>query len=288
MLNTEVLKNFSLMAAILLVVYLLLSPVVAMPIYKTMLFFPVKYPSGAYEVPAVDNFKKEDLTYPSGDGVKLHAWFFRNPESDKVVLVSHGNGGNLTYRLYVARALLQSGASVFLYDYRGYGKSEGSPSLSGICADARASYDYLRDKLGYEPNHIILYGESLGSGVTCWLSQRVPSEGIILASGFSSLLATARSRMNFLYLFPNWLCPPDFDNLTVLKQDHPPLLLVHGVEDTILPVSNSDEIFRLAKDPKYFTRIPGKGHNDLPESPMYAAALSRFIPELSKPSLGAN
>src|SRR6266704_5268593 len=131
----------------------------------------------------------EDVWFRSKDGVRLNGWFFPgvkdSPRNRLAILLCHGNGGNISHRLDVTAALLETGVAVFLFDYRGYGRSEGRPSEEGTYADAEAAYQWLHEK-GYAGTNVIAFGESLGGGIASGLAARVPLAGLILQATFSS------------------------------------------------------------------------------------------------------
>src|SRR5438132_4953261 len=130
----------------------------------------------------------EDLRFQTKDNIDLHAWFFpaesHSPRSRLVALVCHGNAGNISTRLALSAALLETGLNVFLFDYRGYGRSKGKPSEEGTYLDAEAAYDWLRKK-GFAERSIIGFGESLGGGIACELAIRRPLAGLVLEGTFS-------------------------------------------------------------------------------------------------------
>jgi len=262
--------------------YLALSPLVAMPVYNYLLFFPYRYPDGAYQVTAVAGVPRKEVFFPTADGKKLHGWLFSMPGARRMVLVSHGNAGNLTYRLYLAEALLSTGASVFLYDYQGYGRSEGTPSVGGICQDGAAAFKYLTESEHIPESDIVLYGESIGSGVSCHLSNGHKCAAIILQSGFSSLNKIAREKYLLFKLYPPSLFPePTLDSLACVKKAHPPLLIIHGLADEIVPPEHARELFAQALEPRQLVLIPAVGHNDVQEHPQYLEAIKSFLAKLS-------
>lgn len=272
--------------AILACVYVLLSPMVAMPLYERLLFFPI---TGEYDKALVSQFEKVladrgitkvDATFPGPQGKQLRGWFFKQPHPGKVMLVSHGNGGNISHRFVLAQILLRCGTSVFLYDYEGYGESEGSPSVPGICADGLAAFDYLVRAEKIPPGDIIAYGESLGTGVSCYLSTQRQVGGLILQSPFPSLLYAAHDRLWFTWLYPsNWF--PDLNNLAVLKAAHPPVLIIHGGNDPILPQRYSQVLFDQATAPKQLCLIPDMGHClDTTDEPEFFPAVRTFLSNL--------
>jgi fermentation-respiration switch protein FrsA (DUF1100 family) len=254
----------------LVVFYLVLSPKVAMPLYNKLLFYPMK--EGEYGLKAVNGVAKEDCLFPSANGRKLHAWYFPVPQSRGTVLISHGNGGNLTWRVPLFEMFIRNRVSVFAYDYQGYGLSEGSPTVDNICDDGVAAYDYLVEKKKIAPSKLILYGESLGGAVASYTAARKPTGGLILQSTFSSLPHVAGQKFIHLKLYPRFLFPSNtLDNVAVLKNFHPPLMIVHGMKDRIIPESEAELLFQGACEPKKIVRIEGASHNDL---------LSTFAPQL--------
>src|SRR5262249_20139555 len=156
---------------------------VALPFYNTMIFYPDKFPGGLYHVSTVDGIKAKDVYFPSSNGKRLHGWFFRRSDPGPTVLISHGNAGNLSDRSGLCDLVLRAGASVVVYDYQGYGRSEGSPSLKGILDDGLAAYKYLVEQEKVPPQDIVLLGESLGSVVAAHVADTQPCRGVIMQSG---------------------------------------------------------------------------------------------------------
>lgn len=263
--------------------YFLLSPLVAMPYYSSLLFFPISQTYEAYKTEPVLGLKQEEVFFPTANGNKLHGLYYKLPGASKTCVVNHGNGSNITYRLDLARLILKSGASVFLYDYQGYGLSQGQPSIDGICADGLAAYDFVANEKHVAPNDLICFGESLGTGVACYVAENRKCAAIILQSPFSSLLSIARSRLFWLWLYPRFMFPKLLlDNLSYLKGSHPPVLLVHGMNDDIVPVENSKELDKLASESKTLVLLPNAGHNDIytVDADLYVDAMKKFIARL--------
>jgi len=271
----------------LLATYLLFSPYVIGPIYDRLLFFPDRnyHPEVSQPLQKIQGGYASILNevfIPVSDKIKIHAWYFKRSDADKTLLVSHGNGGNICYRLPLVESLLKFG-SVLIYDYEGYGKSTGTPSRSAICADGVAAYDYLVKEQGVKPKDIILYGESLGCGVSCEISKLRQVGGIILQSGWASLLSAARDRMVLPRLYPDWsFGQPYMDNMAVLKKPHPPLLLLHGELDNILPCCYSRLLFAKACEPKKLVLLPHASHNNVVEVDhlLYLQSISDFMKSL--------
>lgn len=244
--------------------YIALSPAVAQPLYNKLLFYPdypVRYEQQHYQLKELEGVPKQDAFIPTSLGTKLHAWYFKNPRATKLVILDHGNAGNLSDRTGLAADLIKMGVSVLLYDYQGYGLSEGKPSIPNICLDGLSVFDYAREKLGYSPLDIILYGESLGCAVACNTAGQRPCAALILQSGFSSLKAIASEKFLIFNLYPSSCFPkPHLDNLACLRKEHPPLLLIHGRLDQTIPVSHSEKMFREACQPKQLLVLPNSGH----------------------------
>ncbi|PWT98956.1 MAG: alpha/beta hydrolase [Candidatus Melainabacteria bacterium] len=262
----------------LVVFYLVLSPKVAMPLYNKLMFFPMK--EGEYDVKTVAGVSKEDCFFSSANGRKLHGWYFAVPQARGTVLISHGNGGNLTWRVPLFEMFIRSKVSVFIYDYQGYGYSEGSPTVDNICEDGIAAYDFLVQKKNVPPSEVILYGESLGGAVACYTAARKQSAGLILQSTFSSLPHIAGQKLLHLKLYPQFFYPQNtLDNVAVLKSPHPPLLIVHGLKDRIIPEGEAELLFQGACEPKKIVRIAEASHNDLLSTyaPNLNQALSEFV-----------
>ncbi len=264
----------------LVLYYILLSPIVAAPLYNMLLFHPTM--TGFYDAHSVVGSRIENVFFSSGNGVKLHGWFLRKAGAQKVVLISHGNGGNLTNRIPLIAMFLEEGLSVFIYDYEGYGRSSGSPSVQKICQNGSAAYDLLLAQMGYKANQIIVFGESLGSGVSCDVASKHEVAAIILQSPFATLRDLAREKILWLRLYPDALFPKeqDLQNAQLLSQPHAPLLIVHGKQDRIISVRNAESIYQLAKPPKTLVELAKLGHNNMYDSTEYAEAVRQFVGSL--------
>lgn len=239
------------------------SSAIARPVYSYFLFFPSK---DEYRKPdGLNGVAREDVSIPVGKE-KMTGWLFRRPESPYVVLVNHGNGGNLSHMTRIARYILDAGTSVLVYDYRGYGQSEGKfPSVKSICADGDAAYDFLKAR-GYDDKHIILYGESLGCAVTCHVAEDNKVGAMILQSGFSSLrLVASETHPNLRVAMP-FMLPNVLDNSKILSKLATPVLVIHGDKDKTIPFDNATKLYDAAIGPKRLIVCKDAGHN-LRETP---------------------
>jgi fermentation-respiration switch protein FrsA (DUF1100 family) len=224
---------------------------------KNLIYFPDRE---LELTPTALGLSFDDVWLRTEDDLRLHGWYLPVPDAALVVLVCHGNAGNISHRL--DRVLLfqtKLKASVFLFDYRGYGKSEGSPDEEGTYADGRAAYQHLRER-GYDPGRIVLFGESLGAAVAVQLAQERPAAALVLESPFTSIPDMAAAVYPFLPL--GRLVRTRYDNLEKIPSLRIPLLILHGTRDRTVPFEQGERLFEAASEPKRFAAISGAGHND--------------------------
>lgn len=265
--------------------YVGLSPRVAAPIYNKMMFHPHRFPEGSYDLNEIAGIKRQDIYFPSSDGLTLHGWYFENPQASTTLLFSHGNTGNLASRPHILELALRCGVSMFVYDYRGYGRSQGQPSVRGICDDGIAAHDHLVRQLGVDASQLLLYGESLGASVSCQIAAVRDVAGLVLQSGFASIRKIGTEMMPFMSVYPGFLFPrPELNNLKFVAGEHPPLLILHGEGDSVIPFSHAQLLYDRASEPKQLVGIPGAAHNDIcfVDPQMYINAMKQFIAGLSE------
>ena len=223
------------------------------------IYFPEKYPKGAYDqASSIRNLR--DCWVTTEDGVKLHGWFAPAESAKATLVLSHGNGGNISYRYLLMRSLLRHGFNVMMYDYRGYGRSEGTPSEEGIYKDGRAFFDYAAKLPEVDPKRIILWGTSLGGAVATEVATQRPAAGLILESTFTSAKDVARTVYPFLPV--GLFMHSKFNTIDKIKSLYLPLLVMHGSLDEILPVGLGRRLYAAANEPKEFYEIPVARHND--------------------------
>jgi hypothetical protein len=257
-----------------LVAYLICL-LVLMIFEEKLIFFPAPYPKGDWQ-PAGSAF--EDAWAETADGVAIHGWFLEHPQPKAVILFAHGNAGNITSRDEVVRLLHALGASVLVFDYRGYGRSAGSPNEAGILADARAARGWLAQRTGVAENQVVLAGESLGGGVQVDLAAADGARGLILLNTFDSLPDVAAT------IYPWWipvrkLMRTRLDSAAKIGRYQGPLLQVHGDRDRIVPLACARRLFDAANQPKELILVAGGDHND-PVSPTTLKSIGRFLDEL--------
>lgn len=226
---------------------------------EKFIYFPSQFPHGNWQ-PETYGLKAEDCFFVTTDSVRLHGWFFRVDNAKATLLWCHGNAGNITHRLDNISKLLPLGIDVFIFDYRGYGKSEGQPSEEGIYNDALAAYDYLTRMRGVDSSSVILFGRSLGAVVAIQVAAKRTCRGLIVESGFSSAKDMARELFSVVpvHLF----LESKFDAISKISAIHVPVLFVHGTNDRTVPIHLGKKLFEQANEPKSFYEIPGADHND--------------------------
>jgi fermentation-respiration switch protein FrsA (DUF1100 family) len=242
----------------------------------------IYHPSRAHDVSARDlGLAHETVALTAEDGVKLDGLFLPAKDARMTILLTHGNAGNLSHRLD-RTIFLQSelGASVLLFDYRGYGRSEGAPDEEGTYRDARAAYRWLTEVRGVSPDRLVLFGESLGSAVALDLALAHPCRALVLESPFTSVPDMAAVVLPFL---PRALVRTKYDNLAKIARLRVPLLVLHGERDEVVPFAQGRRLFEAAPEPKRFYAIPRAGHNDtyVVGGAAYWRAVSEFLKGVS-------
>lgn len=220
-------------------------------------------------------FKPAIIKLTTDDNKKISAVYLPHPNARFTVLISHGNAEDLGNISFMIKDFFDHGFSVFAYDYHGYGTSEGRPSEKNTYLDIEAAFHYLVTTLRIPPNHIILYGRSLGSGPTLELARQTKVAGIILESAFT----TAFRVMTVLPLFP----VDKYRNLQKIEGIETPILFIHGTKDTVIPLWHSEKLYEKAPPKKSFLRVLGAGHNDVMEKgyKQYWQAIQEFVLSLN-------
>ena len=225
----------------------------------TFIFFPTR---NIVMTPQSAGLSHQEVNFPAADGVELHGWFVPGDPQAPVILFFHGNAGNISHRVDNLRLFHRHlGVSVFIIDYRGYGKSTGKISEEGTYADARGALTWLHDN-GWDNDRIIYFGRSLGAAVASQLAVEHQPAALVLESPFTSVAAMGRRHNPIIYFLLGWLLQSEYDTLSKIDQIGAPLLLFHGTRDTIVPTKMGQEIFAHANEPKTLHLIEGAGHND--------------------------
>jgi fermentation-respiration switch protein FrsA (DUF1100 family) len=231
------------------------------------LFYPkienffIFYPQRAFDfTPEGLRLSHEEVYFHSEDGKKLHGWFFPLDGAFPVILFCHGNAGNISHRLFNVELLLKHKLQVFIFDYRGYGKSSGRPSEKGLYTDGLAAHNYLIKERHVLPDQIIMFGRSLGAAVAIEVALQKKIRSIIIESAFTSTKDMAKA----IWLFRpiSYFLPAHYNNQKKIADLDVPKLFIHGERDEIVPFSMGQRLFETARGPKYFFPLNGAGHND--------------------------
>jgi fermentation-respiration switch protein FrsA (DUF1100 family) len=241
---------------------------------ENRLTFPLTTAAQYWQPPPVPTI--QDVTLASSDGIHIHAWWLPVDNSDLAILYCHGNAGNLSQRgPAIVRMSKLLNASVLIIDYPGYGKSEGSPTEAGCYAAADAAHAWLVNEKKIAPRKILLFGASLGGGVTTDLATRTDCRALVLAKTFASLPDVASDLYWWLPAPKRWLMRNRFDNLAKIAQCKRPVFLAHGTADRLIPVTHSKRLYQAANEPKQFLELPGDHNDPLPE--MMFTELKAFL-----------
>ena len=250
---------------------------------QLMVYFPER---GMYATPESVGLSYEDVSLVTADGARLHGWHVPG-ESEVTLLWFHGNAGNISHRIDNILLLNHRlGLGVFIFDYRGYGKSEGRPSEAGLYSDAEAAIDYLTSDLGLDLGRdVVFYGRSLGVSVAVEMATRHRVRGVVLESGFTSVRDMARQvipRMLAALMLP--LFDARYDTISKIGRIESPVMVIHGTLDDTIPYEMAEKLYAAAPDPKLLHTIHGASHNDtyLVGGEAYLQALGEFIEDTSE------
>jgi len=226
----------------------------------------------------------ESVSFETTDRVKLSGWYIPSESASGVILFCHGNAGNISHRLDSIRIFHQLGLDVFIFDYRGYGQSEGKPTEQGTYKDAEAAWRYLIEERQVSPNKIIVFGRSIGGAIASWLAQSQTPGALILESTFTSLPDIAATL--YPYVPVRLLLRFKYNTAEYLARINCPVLIVHSRDDEIMPFSHGWRLFEMAKKPKEFLEITGS-HNEgfIISGRHYEEGLNTFISEYIEPQL---
>jgi len=201
-----------------------------------------------------------EVELATADGLTLFSWYLPPPAGRPMILYFHGNGGNIGYRVHRLRHFAQAGYGVLLVEYRGFGGNPGRPNERGLFTDGEAALDFRADS-GVRPDHIVLWGESLGSGVAVYLAATRKVGAMVLEAPFTSVAAAAQHQYRFVPAF--YLVHDRFDSLSRIRQVAAPLLILHGERDRVVPVRHGRALLAAATAPKEGWFSPAAGHETL-------------------------
>jgi fermentation-respiration switch protein FrsA (DUF1100 family) len=252
MMNTRVTLAAGFILGLVVVAFVFLSQ-----LEKRYIFFPS---SVIEQTPADLGVEYEEVFFTTGDGVRLHGWYLPGT-GDVTWLWFHGNGGNISHRvdeLAIFRNRL--GVNQFIFDYRGYGRSPGTPSEQGTYQDSRAALVYLLSRTDVAPDKIVYFGRSLGAAIAVELATSREPMALVLVAPFASIADMAKVAFPFMpfHLFVRGR----YDSVARIKGIHVPVLILHGDQDATVPLNQGRKLFEAANEPKRFQLLPGTAHND--------------------------
>ena len=221
---------------------------------------PLYHPRGQAGADAAARAGMDVVSYETADGLTLSGWFRAARGGLPTIVYFHGNSGHHGQRALAVKPYLDAGYGVLLAGYRGYGGNPGRPDEQGLYADGRAALAGLTG-IGVPLDRVVLFGESLGTGVAVQMAVENQVAGLILQSPFTSTIDVGQDKVPWLPV--GWLMTHSFDSLSKIDRISAPLLLIHGEADRVVPVRFGRELYEAAPEPKTAHFIPGAGHNDL-------------------------
>ena len=239
---------------------------------ERLVFFPSK---DVLVTPRTVGLAFEDIYLQSGEA-RIHAWYVPAKNARLSVLFCHGNAGNMSHRLETLSLFNTLGVNVLIFDYAGYGRSEGKASEAQTYRDVEAAWRFLVEEQGANPKSIVLFGRSLGGGVATWLAAKERPGALILESTFSSVPEMGAKLYPLLPV--RLLARVHYDSAVRLAQIDSPKLFIHSRDDEIVPFEQGESLYRRAHEPKTFVEIRGS-HNDgfLDSGAHYIASLQSFL-----------
>ncbi len=265
--------------------------IIIISIYMLFIFVYMRYLQKGYiyhpqtEIvlkPTDAGLRYEEVFFKTRDNLELNGWFIPAQDARGSLLFCHGNAGNISHRITMIEMFNKLKLDVFIFDYRGYGRSEGKPSEEGLYQDALAAYQYLRQREDINRDAIIIYGKSLGANIAIDLASEVKAAALIAESGFTS--AYEMARRIFPYLPVRWLITVKYDAINKIKKIPIPKLIIHSKDDEIVPFRFGRRLFEAASPPKEFYSMHGT-HNEaaLTFKDNYLRAIDSFLTKYLPP-----
>jgi len=248
---------------IFLIIYVIIFLFFLFIVYAVYLYFNqskyVYFPtSDIVATPSDSGLFYEDLMLKTSDGIKISAWYIHAENPKATLLFFHGNGGNISYRIEFIEMFYSLNISTFIIDYRGYGKSEGSPTEEGTYLDSEAAWDYLVNEKNTDPSSIVIYGKSLGGPIAARLAEKHNPAALILDSTFTSTKDIAVKLYPFLPVKKFFKF--EYDTVRYLKGVDCPILIIHSIDDSYIPFSHAEKLFDTVDGEKELVETRGD-HN---------------------------
>ncbi len=266
------LSTFGIIAGMVIGLYLIII-LLAFFLQSHFIFFPQKHID---QTPDLLSLKYEDVFFRVENNIKLHGWWIQAVNSRGVILFFHGNAGNISHRLESIQSFNKIGLSVFIFDYRGYGLSEGKISEAGLYSDAEASWKYLTEIRNFKPSEIIIFGRSLGGAIATWLAKAYEPAALIIESTFTSVKEAAAELYPFLPV--KLLLRFNFNTIDFIPEVKCPILIIHSRDDELIPFNHGLRLFNAATLKKELLEIRGSHNNGFFYSAeTYKLGLENFI-----------
>ena len=276
--RTRPLRLLAICAGAILATYLIVCAAIFFW-QERLIYFPTR---DYWSTPAGLALTYEDITLTTDDGRSLAAWYLPHSTPKGTIVFFHGNGGNMAESLQTLKCFHRLGYSTLAFDYRGYGRSDGTPDEDGTYRDAEAAWRYLVQTRGVAPEDIVLFGRSLGGAVAIELATRHRPRALVVESTFTSLVAIGKSEYPFLPV--TLLCTNRYESIKKVPGILCPKLFIHSTGDEIVPFEQGQRLFAAAAEPKRFLETPG-GHNSggFEYNPKYTQRLGQWLADVSTP-----
>lgn len=258
-----------------LIVFVILFLLFVRYIERRSIYFPMK---DVISNPASVGLPYEEVYFDTPDNKRLNGWYIANSKAKSTLLFCHGNAGNISHRLEKISIFYNLGLNIFIFDYRGYGKSFGVPSESGLYLDADAAYNYLTRKIGISKPGLIIYGESIGGAVAIDLARKRSVSALITEETFTSIKDMSGMAYPFL---PYFIFSSRFDAISKIRNVSCPKLMIHSIDDEIVPFHLGEKLYDAARPPKKFLKLRG-GHNTafLESEEQFREGIKSFLDDL--------
>jgi fermentation-respiration switch protein FrsA (DUF1100 family) len=244
-----------------------------------LIYYP-NYPTREItETPQAYGLPFDEVRFTASDGIELFGWYIPVENARGTVLFCHGNAGNISHRMESIKIFLGLQLNVFIFDYRGYGRSSGSVSEKGTYRDVEAAWDYLVSERGITPSEIIIFGRSLGGAIAAWVAQDSDAKALIIESTFTSIPDIGATLYPFLPI--KLLARYRYSTLAYLEHVRCPVLVVHSIDDEMVPMEHAQRLYNAAREPKEMLELRGTHNETILESGRhYENGLNAFISNL--------
>lgn len=243
---------------------------------RQLMYFPDNSPVTPEQVNLQDT---QDITLSTKDGERLQAWYHHPEKGEYTIVYFHGNAGHIGYRAGRLRHFMEDGFGFLITSYRGYGSSTGSPSEQGLYTDAHTALNYILQTQGIAPESVLLYGESMGTGVATEMATHYNLGGLILEAPYKSV--RERSQEMFPWLPAQWMVWDEYDSLSKISSVDEPLLIFHGEKDPVIPISHGRALFEAANEPKKAYFLPFIYHHNFDREMIDASIIAFYKQSLN-------